>query len=110
MSWKCPKCSHKNLPTNLACSNCGNASPAAMALGQPVIIARIGNVQGLVTLKGEGTMRQPYAKFLRMQTERPLDEFNMEEVAALHALTDQVLREAYQMQTIVVVERDEEKK
>jgi len=110
--WKCPKCDKMNMPTNLACSECATANPQVQQTGGVVLVPRIGNVQAYVTLEGDGIQRQPYAKFGRIKVgedPRPLNLFNMEEVAALHALTEQVLREAYRMQTIVVPALMEEK-
>lgn len=104
--WKCKKCQSENLVTNLYCSVCAAPGPAAaLAAATAVLVPRIGNVQALLVLKGDGSLRVPYAQFSRIKIEgesRPLNEYTMEEVAALHALTGQLLVTAYNMQTMEV--------
>lgn len=75
----------------------------------PVMLARIGNIQGFVEMHGEGISQQPTVRISKLVSAdvakanpQAAHTYNMEEVAAIKALCDCLLREAYTMQSLIL--------
>lgn len=70
-----------------------------------VAMPRLGNVQALIEMHGEGVFRQPYVRFDKLMPKGSPPElkqlWSVEEVAALRQLCDNILRDLYVGQTLV---------
>lgn len=74
------------------------------------VLARLGHVQALVTIRGTGFHQVPYAQFSKLPApstppESAAEEvmfWSMEDVAALRALCDQILDHSGGLQTVLI--------
>jgi hypothetical protein len=71
-----------------------------------VMIPRIGNIQALIEMRGEGTSRQPTVRFVKLlRPDQKLEEreiYSAEDVATLRQLCDNILDDLYRMQSIMI--------
>ena len=74
-----------------------------------LLIPRLGNIQATVELRGDGVYRRPVVRFVKLvptevlkQDPSILSTYEIEEVATLRDLLDNILKHVYQIQTLAV--------
>ncbi len=79
-------------------------------MSNPKLIAvpRIGNIQAVIELKGEGYMQRPVVRLSKLVPQEVLavdpqanQVWEMTEIAALHDLTGRLMTQAYNIQSMV---------
>lgn len=79
-----------------------------------LLIPRLGNIQATVELRGDGVYRRPVVRFVKLVPAEVvkhdpaiLNTYEIEEIATLRMLLDNVLKHVYQIQTLAIPNAEE---